>query len=104
MITSASTSRARSRIHDERPIGTLLRSLSHESTSLLQQEIELAKTELSDKAACVGRNVGYLAVGGMVAYAGVLVLLAAAVTGLYVLLTVAMDLSPAIALWLSPLI
>ena len=49
------------------------------------------------------RNAGYLVVGGLVAYLGVIALLMAGVVGLYVGL-VAAGLSHATSGWLSPLI
>jgi xanthine/uracil permease len=58
-------------------ITALLRQLRDETTTLLRQEVALAKTEMSEKAATYGRNTAYLAVGGAVAYAGALLLLAA---------------------------
>ncbi len=61
---------------------------------LVRQEVALAKTEMSDKAARAGRNAGVLAVGGAIAYAGLLALVAAAIIGL----------AHALAWWLSALI
>jgi hypothetical protein len=88
---------------DGRTLTDLLKELRDESIRLLRQEVALAKTEMSDKAARTGRNVGYLAAGGMIAYAGVLILLLAAVAGLYAALTAA-GVSHMTAGWLSPLI
>jgi uncharacterized membrane protein len=101
------TQRFRSRDYegheDGRTLTDLLKELRDESIRLLRQEFALAKTEVSDKAARTGRNVGYLAGGGLIAFAGALVLLMAVVVGLYVALT-ALGLSHATAGWLSPLI
>jgi uncharacterized membrane protein len=88
---------------DGRTLTDLLKELRDESIRLLRQEVELAKAEMSEKAARTGRNVGYLAAGGLIAYAGVLVLLFAGVVGLYVALTAA-GLANVTAGWLSPLI
>jgi len=44
--------------------------------------VTLAKAELSQKAAQVGKDVGFLAAGGFVAYAGLLALIAALIIGL----------------------
>jgi hypothetical protein len=88
---------------DGRTLTDLLKELRDESVRLLRQEVALAKSEMSEKAARTGRNLGYLAAGGMVAFAGMLVLLFAAAAGLYVAL-VAADLSHATAGWLAPLI
>jgi NADH:ubiquinone oxidoreductase subunit 6 (subunit J) len=90
--------------HDNgRSLTDLLKELRDETMRLFRQEVALAKTEISDKAATTGRNVGYLAAGGLVAYAGALVLLFACVVGLYAAL-VAADVSHMTAGWLSPLI
>ncbi len=61
----------------DRSIGELFSELANETGLLVRQEIALAKVELSHKASRVGRNVGYLVVGGAVAYAALLALLAA---------------------------
>ena len=56
-------------------IGALLTELRDESTTLLRQEVALAKAELSEAAGQLARNTLAAAVGGAVAYAGALVLL-----------------------------
>jgi uncharacterized membrane protein YqjE len=58
-------------------ITDLLRQLRDDTMALFRQEVDLAKTEMSEKAATYGRNAAFIAVGGAVAYAGVLLLLAA---------------------------
>jgi len=45
--------------------------------SLIRQEVQLAKTELSEKMSLMGRNAGLLAGGGVAAFAGLILLLAA---------------------------
>lgn len=67
---------------DERSLGELFSDLSRETTTLVRQEVDLAKTELSQKAAAVGKDVGFLAAGGAVLYAGFLALIAAIIIGL----------------------
>jgi xanthine/uracil permease len=67
---------------DERSIGTLVSELSQETTTLLQQEIALAKTEMSEKVSQVSTALVRLALGGLVLFAGLLVLLDALVYGL----------------------
>ena len=62
---------------DERSLGELFSELTRELTTLVRQEAALARTELSQKAKDVGKNVGFLAAGGAVAYAGFLTLIAA---------------------------
>ena len=64
---------------DDRSLGELFADLARESSALIRQEVELAKVELSQKASRLGRDVGFLAVGGAVIYAGFLAVLAAIV-------------------------
>src|SRR5947209_9302309 len=56
-------------------IGGLIRNLTEDTKRLLRQEIELVKSELSEKISYFGRNAVALAVGGFIAYAGFIVLL-----------------------------
>jgi len=79
---------------EERSLGELFAELTRETSTLVRKEVELAKTELTDKATRAGKNVGFLAVGGAVAYAGVL----AVVAGVILLL------GQAIPLWVSALV
>jgi hypothetical protein len=65
------------RVKDERSLGELFGELSRETSQLVRHEVELARTEMSQKASKVGKDVGFLAVGGAVAYAGFLAILAA---------------------------
>ncbi len=67
---------------DDRSVGELLGDLMQQTGMLVRQEVKLATTELSDKASRVGKDIGALAVGGAVAYAGFLALLAAIIIGL----------------------
>jgi hypothetical protein len=64
---------------DDRTLGELFAELSRDTSTLVRKEVELARVEMTTKAARVGRHVAYIAVGGAVAYAGVLVLAAALV-------------------------
>lgn len=68
--------------HDERSLGDLFAELASETSTLMRQEVALAKTELTQQATAVGKDIGYLAAGGAVAYAGFLVLLVALAIGL----------------------
>jgi len=56
-------------------IGGLIRNLREDTKRLLNQQIELLKSELSEKTSCFGRNAVALAIGGFIAYAGFIVLL-----------------------------
>ena len=64
---------------ENRPLGDLFGDLATEMSNLVRQEVALAKVEVTQKAKYVGRNVGYLVVGGAVAYAALLAILAAIV-------------------------
>ncbi|MDP9122129.1 MAG: phage holin family protein [Acidobacteriota bacterium] len=89
-------------VRDERSIGQLLKELSSETSTLLRQEVDLAKTEMSETASRVGNRLGELAVGGGVAFAGALALLAAVILAVAALLYQWM--SPAVANWVAPLV
>lgn len=78
----------------ERSTGELLGDLYQGASRVISLEIELAKTEMSQKASRVGKNVGFLAAGGAIAYAGFLALLA----GIIALLALALPV------WLSALL
>ena len=67
---------------DERSLGDLFSELAAETGTLVRQEVALAQTELTAKAASVGKNVGFLAIGGAVGYAALLAILAGIILGL----------------------
>lgn len=67
---------------DGRSIGELFSELADETRTLIRQELELAKTEMTEKATRVGKDVGMMGAGGAIAYMGAYVLIAAAVIGL----------------------
>jgi len=71
---------------DDRSLGELVGDLSRETRTLVRQEVALAKTELTQTATEVGKDVGFLAVGGAVAYAGFLAILAAIILALALVL------------------
>jgi hypothetical protein len=62
---------------ENRPLGDLFSDLATDMSNLVRQEVALAKLEVTQKAKYLGRNVGYLVVGGAVAYAGMLAVIAA---------------------------
>jgi hypothetical protein len=86
----------------DQSLGALIRELTREVALLFHQEVELAKTEMSEKAALVGRSAAAIALGGAIALLGGLALLAAVVTGLGALLDT--FLPTGVAVWLSPLL
>lgn len=59
----------------ERPLTSLFTDLMRESSTLVQQEIALAKAEVTEKATQAGKSVAALAVGGAVAFVGLLFIL-----------------------------
>ena len=62
---------------ENRPLGDLFGDLAADMSNLVRQEVTLAKVEITQKAKYVGRNVGYLVIGGAVAYAALLAIIAA---------------------------
>lgn len=67
---------------EERSLGDLFSELAAETGTLVRQEVALAQTEITQKATSVGKNVGFLVVGGAVGYAALLAALAALIIGL----------------------
>lgn len=80
---------------DERSLGRLFGDLSRQLSTLVRQEIELARTEVTTKAGAATRDAALIGVGGALAYAGLLAILAAVV-----LLLVQAGLDP----WLAALL
>jgi len=67
------------RIEEEQSLSELLKELIHEVKTLLKQEVELVKAEMSKKASRAGKDLVLVGSGAALAYGGLLVLLAAAV-------------------------
>ena len=88
---------------DGRTLADLIKELRDETTTLMRQEVALAKTEMSEKAAQAGRNIAYLGTGAAVAYAGALVLLVA-VTMFVTWALIAVGADRLVSYWLGPLI
>lgn len=80
---------------EERSIGELFSELTRETSELVRQEMTLAKSELTQKASKAGKDIGSLAIGGAVAYAGLLAIIAAVIIGLA---------SVGVSWWLSALL
>lgn len=89
-------------LRDDRSLGQILRDLRDETSQLLRQEVDLAKTEISEKVSRMGTNLGSVATGGAVLFAGALVLAAALTLGLIALFSQFMDRD--VAMWLAPLL
>jgi hypothetical protein len=65
------------RAMENKPLGDLFGDLATEVSELLRKEVALAKLEVGQNAKRVGKNVGYLVIGGAVAYAAMLAIIAA---------------------------
>src|SRR5688572_13799701 len=81
-------------VKDEASLGDLFSDLAEQTGRLIRQEAALAKAELSETAAAAGKNVGLMATGGFIGYAGFLALMAALI----------ISLSYVMSLWLSAVI
>jgi uncharacterized membrane protein YqjE len=64
---------------NEPSLGDLFGDLARDMGTLVGQEITLARTELTEKASRAGKDIAMLAVGGLVAYAGLLAIVAAVI-------------------------
>lgn len=86
----------------DRSVADLVRELRDESSTLLRQEVALAKTEMSEKLNKAVRNTTAVAVGSAVLYGGFLMLLIAAGAALTLLIAEwGWEIN---SLWLGPLI
>jgi len=81
-------------VRQEPSLGELFSELSQEASTLIRQEVQLAKAEVTRTATKAGKEVAFMAAGGFIAYAGFLALIAAAILG-------AAEFLP---LWLSALL
>jgi hypothetical protein len=64
---------------DRRSMGELLTDLINHISTLVRTEIELARTEMSQKISKAGKDVVTMAIGGAILFAGFLALVATAV-------------------------
>ena len=80
---------------DDRSLGQLFADLSRQLSTLVRQEIDLARSELMANARTLTRDVSLVAVGGAVLYAGLLALVATLILAL-----IQIGLDP----WISALI
>jgi len=60
---------------EERSLGELFSELSQQTSTLVKKEVELARHEITRSLTELGRNAAIIVVGGIVAYAGFIVLL-----------------------------
>lgn len=63
----------------DRSLGELFGDLARDMGTLVSQEVALARTEMTEKASRVGKDIAFLAVGGLIVYAGLLAIIAAAI-------------------------
>ena len=83
---------------ENRGLVALFSDLFRETSTLVHQEAQLAKAEISEKVSEFGKGIAAIAIGGAIIFAGFIVLLFAASNGLALLLP------PEHADWLAPLI
>jgi hypothetical protein len=67
---------------DDRSLGQMFADLSRETRTLIQQEIQLARTEITEKASRMAKGAGFIVGGALLAYGGLLAVVAAVVLGL----------------------
>ncbi|HEV7365529.1 MAG TPA: phage holin family protein [Gemmatimonadales bacterium] len=80
-------------LRQERSIGELFGQLSQDMTLLVRQEIQLARSEMSEKLTRFTANLISVAAGGFVAYVGGLALVAALILGLHDLANISLAVS-----------
>lgn len=66
----------------QKSLGELFGDLTRDTATLVRQEVSLATAEMTQKATKVGKDVGMIAAGGALAYAGLIVLLIGIALGL----------------------
>lgn len=67
---------------DDRSLGELFSDLTREMSTLVRQEVALARTEMTEKASVAGKNAALLAVGGVMLFTAFLALVATAIIAL----------------------
>lgn len=67
---------------DDQSLGALFSDLAQGTTTLVQQEIALARAEMSEKIGQMGNALASLLIGGLVLFAGLLKLLDAVIYGI----------------------
>jgi len=65
--------------NNDRSLGDLFGDLTRDLGTLVSQEVALARTEITQTVSQVGQDIAMLAVGGLVAYAGLLAIIAAVI-------------------------
>lgn len=67
---------------DPRSLGEMFADLSRETRTLIQQEVQLARTELAQNVSRMTGSVTMIVAGGLIAYGGLLAIVAAVVLAL----------------------
>jgi uncharacterized membrane protein len=80
-------------LRQERSIGELFGQLSQDMTLIVRQEIQLARTEMSDKISRLTTNLIAVGAGGFVVYLGGLALVAAVILALRDLANISLAVS-----------
>lgn len=80
---------------DDRSLGELFGDLTRSLSTLIRQEVELARTEMTARAGRLSRGAGMVGIGGALLYAAVLGTMAVFILGL-----VELGLTP----WLATLV
>jgi xanthine/uracil permease len=88
---------------EEESVADLVKDLRDETINMVRQQIELAKTETSEKVSAYSKNFSSLAIGAGVFFAGLIFLLGAFTLAEYAIF-IALGLTPFVSLWLAPLI
>ncbi len=70
---------AQPKMNNDPSLGDLFTELASETGTLIRQEVSLAQAEITQKATKAGKNIGFLAVGGAVAYIAALAFTAAVI-------------------------
>jgi len=69
----------------QKSLGELFGDLTRETATLMRHEVALARAEISQTASRLGKDVGMIAAGGAVAYAGLILILFGVALGLVAL-------------------
>ena len=72
----------RPHLQNDRSLGDLFGDLTREIAALVRQEIQLARSEMGEKASQVGKDVGMIVAGGALAYLGLMALIATIIIGI----------------------
>ncbi len=100
--TTRETIRGDGPVRDEPSVGDLVKDLAHDASHLFRQEVNLARTEMTEKIAIFQKNLVSIVVGGALLLAAALLLIAALNRGLTALFTNWFGWD--IAVWLAPLL